>query len=563
MKLGDLKIGVRLTIAFAVVVLLILGAFTYTVSSTRLIKGQIESIYNGNLMSVDFLIQADRDAYQSNLALSTSLSDNLQGNAAVLKKNFDDAWLNYQQVEERYKDFEGVALSATNSENRDLSQNFWNNYRELKGIMENIISNVQGGDLHSAVMAYESRYNVVFNEMRTSLDEFTNITLEEAEASYTDSMRISNGILSTTIILSIIIVVLIIVSAYIITISITKPLALVVTATKQIADGDLTQNLDVKQKDEVGELAASFSSMMFKLREIVESIKGGADSISGAGFELSSASQLLSQGASEQASSAEEVSSSMEQMAANIQQNTDNAQQTEKISLSVSQGVQKVGSAAMESLGSVRDIADKIGIINDIAFQTNILALNAAVEAARAGEQGKGFAVVAAEVRKLAERSKVAADEIVSLATKSVALTEGAADLMGKLVPEIDKTAKLVQEIAAASNEQNSGADQINSAIQQLNTVTQQNAASSEELATSSEELTSQAEQLKEIISFFRTNESKSIGYRKVEKTKTATNLRVVSATSKTPSNPAGKTSKGFNLKGFDDKKADSEYENF
>jgi methyl-accepting chemotaxis protein len=221
-------------------------------------------------------------------------------------------------------------------------------------------------------------------------------------------------------------------------------------------------------------------------------------------MQMSSASQQLSQGANEQASGAEEVSSSMEQMAANIQQNTDNAQEADKISQRVSDGVQKVGSAAQESLISIRNISDKIGIINDIAFQTNILALNAAVEAARAGEHGKGFAVVAAEVRKLAERSKIAADEIVSLSAKSVNVTESASKLMGNLIPEIEKTAKLVQEIAAASMEQSTGADQVNSAIQQLNQVTQQNAAASEEMATSSEELSSQAEQLKDIISFFR-----------------------------------------------------------
>lgn len=194
----------------------------------------------------------------------------------------------------------------------------------------------------------------------------------------------------------------------------------------------------------------------------------------------------------------------MEEMAANIQQNTDNAQEADKISQKVQSGVQKVGSAAQESLLSIRNISEKIGIINDIAFQTNILALNAAVEAARAGEHGKGFAVVAAEVRKLAERSKLAADEIVTLSGQSVEVTESASDLMGNLVPEIEKTAKLVQEIAAASMEQSSGADQVNSAIQQLNQVTQQNAAASEELATSSEELSSQAEQLKELISYFK-----------------------------------------------------------
>ncbi len=284
-----------------------------------------------------------------------------------------------------------------------------------------------------------------------------------------------------------------------------KPLSSISEIANNIAQGDLSPIKAVKvSNDEVGMVYTAFKSMVENLRGIVENIITGADSISGASSQMSSASQQLSQGASEQASSAEEVSSSMEEMAANIQQNTDNAQEADKISQKVQDGVQKVGAAAGDSLSSIKNIAEKIGIINDIAFQTNILALNAAVEAARAGEQGRGFAVVAAEVRKLAERSKIAADEIVALASKSVNITETASDLMGNLIPEIEKTAKLVQEIAAASMEQSTGAEQVNSAIQQLNQVTQQNAAASEELATSSEELYSQADQLKEIISYFK-----------------------------------------------------------
>ena len=293
---------------------------------------------------------------------------------------------------------------------------------------------------------------------------------------------------------------------------IATPIVKGVNFAQTIAEGDLTIQTDknaLDRKDEVGQLTNALQNMADKLKEVIGSVMTGSDNIAAAGLQMSSGSQQMSQGANEQASSAEEVSSSMEEMAANIHQNTDNAQEADKISQKIQDGVQNVGAAADESLVSIKDIANKINIINDIASQTNILALNAAIEAARAGEHGRGFAVVAAEVRKLAERSKFAADEIVTLAATSVNLTQNASNLMGDLIPEIEKSAKLVQEIAAASIEQNSGSEQVNSAIQQLNQVTQQNAAASEEIATSSEELSSQAEQLKDIISYFKIDYAK------------------------------------------------------
>ncbi len=299
-------------------------------------------------------------------------------------------------------------------------------------------------------------------------------------------------------------VVIAIIMALVISKGIISPIKLGVAFAQTIAKGDLTAKINVNQKDEIGELASSLRQMVEKLRTIVGDVISGADTIAAASRQMSSASQQMSQGANEQASSAEEVSSSMEEMVGNIQQNTDNAHQTEQISIKAAKDV-RIGSTAVDqTVSSMKNITEKISIIGEIARQTNILALNAAVEAARAGEHGKGFAVVAAEVRKLAERSQVAAAEIDQVSRSSVSVAENSHKVFNDIVPDIEKTARLVQEISAASIEQNSGAEQVNNAIQQLNQVAQQNAAASEEIATSSEELYNQAEQLMETISFFK-----------------------------------------------------------
>ncbi len=286
----------------------------------------------------------------------------------------------------------------------------------------------------------------------------------------------------------------------------TVPLEKSISQVKEVADGNLT--VETEQSSSENELGILTNALYFqanKLKSIIGDITNGADNMVGASVQVSSTSQQLSQGANEQASSIEEVSSTMEQISANIEQNTQNAQQTEKVSGKAYNSIKEVAEKSQKAVEANKEIAEKITIINDIAFQTNILALNAAVEAARAGEHGKGFAVVAAEVRKLAERSKVAAEEIVGLAQSGLKLSEEAGQVMRSTIPEIENTSKLIQEISAASMEQNNGAAQVNNAIQQLNSVTQQNAAASEQLATSAEELSSQAEQLKETISFFNT----------------------------------------------------------
>jgi len=272
--------------------------------------------------------------------------------------------------------------------------------------------------------------------------------------------------------------------------------------SQSIAEGDLTvEGKIVSDKDLLGQ---SLQQMLEKLRNVATEGRAGAENVSAGSQQLSSITEQMSQGATEQAAAAEEASSSMEQMVSNIRQNADNATETEKIALKSAEDAKEGGEAVSETVRAMKEIAEKISIIEEIARQTDLLALNAAIEAARAGEHGKGFAVVASEVRKLAERSQTAAGEISKLSSSSVEVAEKAGDMLSKLVPDIQKTAELVQEIAAASNEQNTGAEQINKAIQQLDQVIQQNASASEELSSTAEELSSQADQLQRTIDFFK-----------------------------------------------------------
>ncbi|MFY0528042.1 methyl-accepting chemotaxis protein [Archangium gephyra] len=295
---------------------------------------------------------------------------------------------------------------------------------------------------------------------------------------------------------------------------ISRPLNDAVVVADRIAEGDLTVRISSGGQDETGRLLTALQRMVQKLAQIIGEVREGASALASASAQVSSSSQSLSQGTSEQASSVEETTSSLEQMTASIGQNRDHGRQMEQMAVQGARDAEEGGRAVKETVEAMGSIAEKISIIEEIAYQTNLLALNAAIEAARAGEHGKGFAVVATEVRKLAERSRTAAKEISGLATGSVKVATRSGQLLEELVPSIRKTADLVQEVVAASAEQTSGVTQMNKAMQHVDHVTQRNASASEELASTAEELSSQAEALSQLVSFFHLAESSERSWR-------------------------------------------------
>ncbi|MCS3727595.1 methyl-accepting chemotaxis protein [Bradyrhizobium betae] len=368
---------------------------------------------------------------------------------------------------------------------------------------------------------------------------------EQAAQSNEDSRR-AQLILIVLVVVSLIVAAI---GAVWISINISRSLAKAVDLADAVAIGDLSHKIDTSSNDEIGDLVKSLNAMtanlnataalankiaqgdltveakplsdkdtlglalermVEKLRQIVSEALTAAQNVSAGSQELSASAEQLSQGATEQASSAEEASSSMEEMASNVKQNADNANQTEKIAAQSAKDAEASGAAVGRAVNAMQTIAEKITIVQEIARQTDLLALNAAVEAARAGEHGKGFAVVASEVRKLAERSQAAAAEIGTLSTETVKVAQEAGNMLSKLVPDIKRTAELVEEITAACREQDVGSAQINQAIQQLDKVGQQNASASEQVSSTSEELASQAEQLQSTIAYFRIEQGRS-----------------------------------------------------
>jgi len=494
MKIGDMKIGNRLMTGISVIIVLLCCVITFQIVEMNVL-GHMQD--EGGKRTEDSIQVLQVDMRVDELAMFVA--------DAIISRNLAEFEQQLPKIKEvSTKDIETVLGLVETAEEKKEAEQFKLAYQEYLVFIERDVHAVlTSGDAAEILKVNEGsdkKAEVVMVPLEKIVDSLMDKT-KEADTEF-DAIRKRATMLSLS--LAFVAVLLAVGFTRFLTGSITRPMDEAVGIANSLADGDLTVKAESSSKDETGMLLKAMASMVDKLKEIVAEVKGAADNVASGSQQLAASSEEMSQGATEQAASAEEASSSIEQMSSNIRQNADNALQTEKIATKSASDAQEGGRAVAQTVSAMKEIAGKISIIEEIARQTNLLALNAAIEAARAGEHGKGFAVVASEVRKLAERSQKAAAEISQLSSVSVEVAETAGNMLTKMLPDIQKTAELVQEISAASKEQDTGAEQINKAIQQLDQVIQQNAGASEEMSSTAEELSSQAEQLQSIIAFFK-----------------------------------------------------------
>ncbi len=502
MKLADIKIGRRIFIVFTVIFILNVLLLVYNWNSLIEIESKINLIYN-NLKGIDLLIEADRDAYQSSIAISQALNPGINSNSKKLKKMIDSMNENIGQVKTRFGKFRKIHLDDGGEKYSEFDI-FKSEYEKLRNHTSSIEKMFGTTDFSGVEKLYFGDYKTSFDNVRDSMDKLTGKTLTDAENNHKLSFGETENILLASNVINLVIILFLILSGYLLSRSITRPLNDAVTLAEKIADGDLSAKINALSKDETGRLSGAMRSMTDKLSEVIRKVNNSSNALASASEEITSTSQSLSEGANEQAANVEEISASLEEMGATINQNAENSRNTDEIAQKTAQQAEEGGEAVLQTVDAMKKITEKITMIEDIAYQTNLLALNAAIEAARAGEHGKGFAVVAGEVRKLAEKSQGASKEIGDLANSSAGISERAVNLLNEMIPNIKKTADLVQDISSASEQQDTGVTQINNGMEQLNQLTQQNASASEELASTSSLLNAHAGELKEMMSFFR-----------------------------------------------------------
>ncbi|OJT17253.1 hypothetical protein BO221_46905 [Archangium sp. Cb G35] len=504
----DLKIATKLLVAFLALstFTLLLGAFA--LRQMDVMNDATDEVTDTLMPALAYVSDANTDTSDFLIAGLQHILTNDPAQMAQYERELQELQESINQYMAKYE-----ALIRLEEERR-LYEEFTRDWKNFLNEHEKVIAVSRSGQDEEARALYRERSRPAYKEANKNLEELV-VVLQKASrkaSEHSDATHaLARGWILSTMGASLLIGLLL---SMLIARVISRPLNDAVQVADRIAEGDLTVRITSETQDEAGRLLAALQRMVQKLSQVIGEVREGAGALASASSQVSASSQSLSQGTSEQASSVEETTSSLEQMTASITQNRSHGRQMEEMAVQGAKDAEEGGRAVKETVEAMGSIAEKISIIEEIAYQTNLLALNAAIEAARAGEHGKGFAVVATEVRKLAERSRTAAKEISGLATSSVKVATRSGQLLEELVPNIRKTADLVQEVVAASVEQTSGVTQMNKAMQHVDQVTQRNASASEELASTAEELSSQAEALSQLVSFFRTAEGPERSWR-------------------------------------------------
>src|SRR5690625_567059 len=496
--LKNLRIWMKMAIGFGTLTLFLIVVAVLSLNSMDSITGDLDMIANDRYPNVR---AANRIMHYANeisrisrvVPLAESVAQRDEWRQRILEAR-DNTQAELQSLDDRIVTTEGRAIYQRVERAGDLFS------AETDTVLDLFDHNAQAMWVEQLLCSMRDAKMEYFSAIEDMIAYQHNLLRANEDA----AMAAANAAFLFMAILSVVAVLVAGGLAYAVTRSITTPVNTARDVAVRLADGDLMVDFTVDSRDEVGEMLRALQAMAAKLKQIIGEGRSASDSLASASEEVSATSQSLSRSSSEQAASAEETTSSMEEMPASINQKRENARMTDRMATKAAEQAGEGGESVQDTVRAMQNIAERISIIDDIAYQTNLLALNAAIEAARAGEHGRGFAVVAAEVRKLAERSQVAAQEIGEVAGSSVDLATQAGERLDEIVPSIQRTSELVREIAAASTEQSAGVGQINSAIEQLNQLTQQNASASEELAATSEEMSSQAEQLQRLMSFFR-----------------------------------------------------------